>query len=278
MPELPEVETIARQLASRIVGGKVATVQALWPKSLIGRGIPIEALIGQRVASVARRGKVLILTFDGGVSALVHLRMTGQLLYEKAGAYSQSRVMRALVYFDDGSRLVFNDQRKFGSITVLPTDEVPNDSLLSRMGVEPLGPDFSAAVLAEALSRHPQQAIKATLLDQTTVAGIGNIYADEILFSSGINPQTRSGDLSDAQVSQLARSIIEILTEGIAAGGSSMRDYIDAGGEAGKYLDRARVFGRTGKPCVACDAVITKTRVAGRGTHFCPVCQVEPRT
>jgi formamidopyrimidine-DNA glycosylase len=276
MPELPEVETIASQLAKRVVGRRVTAIQALWHKSLVGRGVDAETLIGRRITAVTRRGKVVIINFDGGVSVLVHLRMTGQLLYEGKGTHSQSRMTRALVHFDDGSRLVFNDQRKFGSMTVVPTSEVGNDPLLSRMGPEPLGRDFSAAALKVALARHPQQSVKATLLDQTTVAGIGNIYADEILFSSGIHPQTHGGDLSDTQVARLARSIVEILTEGIATGGASMRDYVNADGETGRYLDQARVFGRTGLPCLVCGAAVVKTRVAGRGTHFCPVCQAAP--
>jgi formamidopyrimidine-DNA glycosylase len=276
MPELPEVETIASQLGRRLVGKRVAAVQALWPKSLVGREVAVESLVGRRITAVTRRGKVVIINFSGGVSVLVHLRMTGQLLYEETGARGKSRMTRALVNFDDGSRLVFNDQRKFGSMTAVPTSEITSDPLLSRMGPEPLGRDFNAAVLKAALSRHPHQAVKATLLDQTTVAGIGNIYADEILFSSGIHPQTRSGDLNDAQVSRLAQSIADILAEGITAGGASMRDYVDADGEAGKYLDRARVFARTGLPCRVCGTAIVKTRVAGRGTHLCPVCQVEP--
>ena len=275
MPELPEVETITGQLARLVVGKKVASVQALWPKSLIGRGVNIEALIGRRITAVTRRGKVVIITLDGGVSILVHLRMTGQLLYEE-GARVQSRMTRALVNFEDATRLVFNDQRKFGSMTVVPTSAVGSDPLLSRMGPEPLGADFDAVVLRAALARHPRQAIKATLLDQATVAGIGNIYADEILFSSGIHPETRSGDLNDGQVVQLAQSIIAILAEGIATGGATMRDYVDVGGAAGKYLDQARVFGRTGLACVACGGPIVKTRVAGRGTHLCPICQVAP--
>lgn len=276
MPELPEVETIASQLASRVVDRQVSAVQALWSKSLVGRGVDAEALIGHRVTSVTRRGKVIIINFDGALSALVHLRMTGQLIYEPESAHSQTRMTRAVIHLDNKSRLVFNDQRKFGSITVLPTSEVSSDSLLSTMGPEPLSRDFNAAVLRAALARHPRQAIKATLLDQTTVAGIGNIYADEILFSSGIHPQTRSGDLDVAQVARLARSIVEILTEGIAAGGASMRDYVDAGGKAGEYLDRARVFGRTGLPCAVCGTPVAKIRVAGRGTHLCPVCQAAP--
>ena len=264
MPELPEAETISRQLAHRIVGRRVLTVQALWPKSLVGRGVSTDELVGRTIESVTRRGKVIIINLDAGLSVLVHLRMTGQLIHE------------AVVLLDDGSRLVFNDQRKFGSMTVLPTSEIPNDPLISRMGPEPLSEGFSAAVLAARLAAHPRQAVKAALLDQTTIAGIGNIYADEILFSSGIHPATRCGDLSSAQVTTLAQNIVGILTEGIATGGSTMRDYVDATGEQGSYLDHARVFARTGLPCLVCATPIVKTRVAGRGTHLCPTCQPDP--
>jgi formamidopyrimidine-DNA glycosylase len=279
VPELPEAETISRQLAHRIVGRRVLTVQALWPKSLVGRGVSTDELVGRTIESVTRRGKVIIINLDAGLSVLVHLRMTGQLIHEAKGAHPQpraTRATRAVVLLDDGSRLVFNDQRKFGSMTVLPTSEIPNDPLISRMGPEPLSEGFSAAVLAARLAAHPRQAVKAALLDQTTIAGIGNIYADEILFSSGIHPATRCGDLSSAQVTTLAQNIVGILTEGIATGGSTMRDYVDATGEQGSYLDHARVFARTGLPCLVCATPIVKTRVAGRGTHLCPTCQPDP--
>jgi formamidopyrimidine-DNA glycosylase len=207
--------------------------------------------------------------------------MTGQLLLEPAGGSGppgpDTSATRVVLDLDDGSRLVFNDQRKFGRIVVLPTADVPRDPLLARMGPEPLDGGFDPAMLAAGLRRHPGLRVKSALLDQGVVAGIGNIYADEALWHAGLHPERRSGTLRAPVVRALHAGIVTVLTEGVARGGSTMRDYRDARGERGGYLEVAAVYGRTGLPCRRCGTPIVKTTVVGRGTHVCPSCQTAPR-
>ena len=186
MPELPEVETIRRQLETDLLGRSVAAIETRWPKSLTGRGLDPAALLGRPVTRIWRRGKVLGIDAEGGVSVLVHLRMTGQLLMESVESDSQVSMgdspTRVILHLGDAARLVFNDQRKFGRIVVLPSTDVADDPLIARMGPEPLEAGFDAEVLGAILSRRPGLRLKAALLDQSVVAGIGNIYADEVLW------------------------------------------------------------------------------------------------
>ena len=281
MPELPEVETIRRQLGAWLVGRSFVAVESRWPKSLTGRGVDVAAVTGRPVTGTRRRGKVLVIDLGGDVSVLVHLRMTGQLLVEPTGAGRPSALetsaTRVVFDVDDGSRILFNDQRKFGRIVVLPTDEVSADPLLARMGPEPLDAGFDAALLAAGLRRHPGLRVKSALLDQGVVAGVGNIYADEALWHAGIHPERRSGTLRAPAVRDLREGIVAVLSEGVLRGGSTLRDYVDTRGGRGGYLEVAAVYGRTGKPCRRCDTPIVKTTVVGRGTHLCPSCQTAPR-
>ncbi|HEY5108103.1 MAG TPA: bifunctional DNA-formamidopyrimidine glycosylase/DNA-(apurinic or apyrimidinic site) lyase [Acidimicrobiales bacterium] len=278
MPELPEVETIRRQLDDMLPGRSVTATETRWHKSLTGRGIEIGAVLGLPVTRVWRRGKVLGIDLDGGVSVLVHLRMTGQLLLGAAGAPPpESTATRVVLDLDDGSRLLFNDQRKFGRMVVLPTADVPDDPLLARMGPEPLGEGFDVDTLGAVLRRHPGLRLKSALLDQGAVAGIGNIYADEALWQAGLHPERRCGAVRRPGVEALRDGIVSVLSEGVARGGSTLRDYVDARGERGGYLEVAAVYGRTGQPCRRCGTAIVKTTVVGRGTHVCPSCQVAPR-
>jgi formamidopyrimidine-DNA glycosylase len=281
VPELPEVETIRRQLDTHLVGRSVSSAETRWHKSLTGRGIEPTAMLQRPVVRVWRRGKVLGIDADGGVSVLVHLRMTGQLLIESVTADGPSPrdtpATRVVLDLDDGSRLFFNDQRKFGRMVVLPTTDVPADPLLARMGPEPLEVGFDADVLSAGLRRHPGLQLKAALLDQGVVAGIGNIYADEALWQAGLHPERRCGAVRRPGFEALQVGIVTVLSEGVARGGSTLRDYVDAKGDRGGYLEVANVYGRTGQPCPRCGTSVIKTRVVGRGTHLCPSCQVAPR-
>ena len=282
MPELPEVETIRRQLGPVLTGRSVVGLRSTWPKSLTGRGIGPESLTGRVFREAWRRGKVLGLDLEGGVTLLVHLRMTGQLLFDPADPegppVEESSATRVVLDLDDGSRLVFNDQRKFGRLVVLPTAEVDREPLLARMGPEPLAPGFDAAVLAAGLARHPGLRLKSALLDQSVVAGVGNIYADEALWHAGLHPERRCGALRRPDASALRDGIVTVLSEGVARNGSTLRDYVDSRGGRGGYLEVAAVYGRTGLPCRRCGTPVVKTTVGGRGTHLCPVCQRAPRT
>ena len=281
MPELPEVETIRRQLDVLLVGRSVVDLRSTWAKSLTGRGVASAAVLGRPVAGVWRRGKVLGLDLEGGVSVLVHLRMTGQLLLDSAdatgGPLEETSATRVVFDLDDGSRLIFNDHRKFGRLVVLPSSDVAADPLLARMGPEPLEESFDTRALSQGLRRHPGLRLKTALLDQGVVAGVGNIYADEALWQAGLHPERRCGTLTRPAVVALHAGIVTVLTEGVARGGSTMRDYLDARGERGGYLDVAAVYGRSGQPCLRCGTVVAKSTVGGRGTHFCPVCQRAPR-
>lgn len=271
MPELPEVETIRRQLDAALPGRRLVGIEASWPKTLEGRGMPAAGANGLRVSEVARRGKVLIIALGDEAALLVHLRMTGQLLLDEGGRL-EGPMTRAVIHLDRGA-LVFNDQRKFGRIVVTPAQLVDADPLLARMGPEPLASDFDGSALHRQLGRHRSLSIKAALLDQSTIAGIGNIYADEVLFCAGIHPSTPCDQLGVGDIDRLADSIIGVLQRSIDAGGSTMRDYRDATGAQGGYLEEAQVFGRTDERCRRCPTKIVKTRVAGRGTHLCPQCQ-----
>lgn len=275
MPELPEVETIRAQLDEQLAGRRITSFEASWAKSLSGRGIDLAELVGRRIEGASRRGKVLIISLEGGVSLLVHLRMTGQLLIEAAGQDLSGPHSRVTVGLDDG-RLVFNDQRKFGRIVAVETSEVGADPLIARMGPEPLDEGFDGSLLLPRLRRHRGLMVKPALLDQSVVAGVGNIYADEILFSAAVHPARRVAGLSKATIWAIAEATTEVLSRGVAAGGSTLRDYVDADGSRGRYLDEALVVGRSGLPCRRCGTPVEKIAVAGRGTHLCPSCQPAP--
>jgi len=271
MPELPEVETIRRQLDHALAGRRVVDADASWAKTLVGRGASVEDLRGRAIRRVRRRGKVLVLDLEGQLALLVHLRMTGQLLL-RDDADEVGPQTRCVITLDRGA-LVFNDQRKFGRIVMLPGSLVEADPLLARMGPDALDDPLDASRLARRLSRHRSLSVKAALLDQSTIAGIGNIYADEVLCRAGLHPARRCDSLVADDHERLADAIGRTLEAALAAGGSTMRDYRDATGSVGSYLDRAVAFGRTGAPCRTCATPITKIRVAGRGTHLCPSCQ-----
>lgn len=287
MPELPEVETVRRGLQRLIVGKTTAkATQYDSPKSFPNAPADVEQfLIGARVVAVHRRAKVLIADLSSEYSLVIHLKMTGQLVYRGeqnfgAGHPNDSligelpdRSTRVLIDFTDGSKLFFNDQRKFGWIRLLPTVEVPAIDFMVKVGPEPLSDDFTATQFVLRLQRRKNTTIKAAILDQTVLAGIGNIYADESLFMARIHPSTRVKDVPEQQLHALYGAIREVLTLSIEQGGSTDKNYVDAEGKRGSYLRFAKVFRREGQPCLVCGTNIIKTRVAGRGTHSCPRCQ-----
>jgi formamidopyrimidine-DNA glycosylase len=288
MPELPEVETVRLGLSAFLPGRTVARVEHNWDKSFpISETDVAQFLLGATVTVVARRAKVLLIELDSKYTLVIHLKMTGQLVFRGkqgehfgAGHPSNSligelpdRSTRVIVTFTDGSNLFFNDQRKFGWIRLLPTAEVPQIDFFKKVGPEPLSTDFTWQVLRGRLQRRPNTNIKAALLDQTVIAGIGNIYADESLWGAKIHPQTVVRDLKDAKIKQLYEAMTAVLRLAIEKGGSTDRNYVNAEGKRGSYLHFASVFRREGQPCPRCGTTIIKTRVAGRGTHLCPHCQ-----
>lgn len=288
MPELPEVETVKRGLAGLLPGRRVKGVWHDFPKSFPNSEEDVEAfLIGARILEVKRRAKALLIELDSRYSLVIHLKMTGQLVFVAndasarfgAGHPSDSliaelpvKATRVILDLGD-SKLYFNDQRKFGWMRLLPTAEVPNIDFFKKIGPEPLSAEFTAADFTQRLKRRANTTIKAALLDQSVVAGVGNIYADESLFAARIHPATRVRDVPTFKLKKLFDELQAVLRLSIEKGGSSDRNYVDAEGRKGTYLGFARVFRREGQPCLRCGTTIEKHRVAGRGTHICPRCQ-----
>ena len=267
MPELPEVETIRAQLAPRLEGRTFSRVEILDPRLTRPHDLfeVMEELEGDRVGSVERRGKYLLLRLESGLSLLVHLRMTGSF------GFTPTSHERAVLELDDGSRLAYRDVRRFGTWLVLEDAQL-EPYLATKNGPEPLGSRFTASWLGQRLAvrRAP---LKAVLLDQRVVAGLGNIYADEALWRSRLNPLRPANDVTPAEGARLHRSIRAALRAGIDRQGSTLSDYRTPEGNSGAMQDEFRVYGRDGEPCPRCGATISKTRVGGRGTWFCPHCQ-----
>ena len=290
MPELPEVETVRRGLAELLPGRVVARVTAFdSPKSLPNAPADVEQfLYGARVTAVRRRAKVLMIDLDTQYSLVIHLKMTGQLIFRGVQSFAgghpndsligelPDRSTRVQVDFVDGSRLFFNDQRKFGWVKLLPTDEVKNLPFMQKVGPEPLDPQTRAEDFIQRIRRRQNSMIKPAFLDQAVIAGVGNIYADEALWAAQIHPQTRVKNVSDQQLNTLFNELRQILQLSIDQGGSTDKNYVDAEGRKGNYLTFAHVFRREGQACHRHpDQEIIKLKVGGRGTHVCPVCQVE---
>lgn len=277
MPELPEVETVRRQLQPLIAGRQIAGFRLMPGAERLLRGrsaFEIDSqLRGSVFATVQRRGKYLGLNLDTEQVIVVHLRMTGSLRF-RAGGHEEEPFTRAVFDLDRGDQLRFVDVRKFGTIDLVDRME----EALPELGPEPLSDDFTPESMWHAL-RGRQQPIKAALLDQRNIAGIGNIYADEALFLSRLNPEAPAGSLRPAERRALHAAIRQTLRDGVTHGGASFRDYTDVDGAEGEQQYFVRVFRRTDEPCDECDATIRRIVVGGRATHFCPKCQpVRQRT
>lgn len=314
MPELPEVETVKRGLSRLIVRKSIISADSDNPKSFPNSKQDIKSfLIGSKVKGVRRRAKVLIIDLSTKYSLVVHLKMTGQLVFINknvedrrsnmegsqspiansqisiasdevrfgAGHPNDSLVgklpdksTRVEITFSDGSKLFFNDQRKFGWMRLLPTEEIINLPFMQKVGPEPLDDTFTPADFIARFKRRSRTSIKAALLDQSVIAGVGNIYADESLWGAKIHPKRIVGDVSDTELVVLYKEVRDVMNLSIEKGGSTNRNYVDAEGKKGIYMDFARVFRREGLECPRCGAQIIKFKAAGRGTHVCPVCQV----
>ena len=271
MPELPEVETIRCDLHPRVCGRTITAVR-ITPDAvpLVDGASPADferRLKGRRIEGLSRRGKYLILHLSGGLHLVVHLRMTGALLHRDAAAPAE-RYLRAVLALDDGTELRFTDLRKLGRLRLVAHP----DEAVGRLGPEPLDARFTAAALRQAIGKR-RAPIKAVLLDQRALAGLGNIYADEALFAARIHPLRRADTLTEAENRRLHRSIRRVLRDALENRGASFRDYVDGGGREGRHQFHVKVFRRTGQPCYVCRATIERIRLGGRGTHFCPRCQ-----
>lgn len=288
MPELPEVETVRAGLAHLIVNRKIQLVEHDTPKSFPNSEADVKKfLFGATIIGVRRRAKVLLIDLSSQYTLVIHLKMTGQLVFRNksisfgAGHPNDSlvgalldRSTRVIFSFSDGSTLFFNDQRKFGWVKLLPTLEVPNIDFMRKVGPEPLEEDFSPEQFTERFQRRPNTSIKAALLDQTVVAGVGNIYADESLWAARIHPLALVKNISKIQFHSLYKELRSVMNLSISKGGSTDRNYVNAEGRRGSYIEFANVFRREGQECKRCGSIIVKMRAAGRGTHVCPRCQV----
>jgi len=321
MPELPEVETVRRGLERLIVGKRIESVSHDFDKSFPNAPSDVAAFLeGAHIKSISRRAKVLIIDLDTDYSLVIHLKMTGQLVFIKdelvtsnqssvtsdrkklttenlslatnepevrfgAGHPTDSlvgelpdRSTRVAFTFEDGSKLFFNDQRKFGWVRLYPTLEVPNIDFMKRVGPEPLDEAFTAKYFIQRMRKRDGTTVKAALLDQSVIAGVGNIYADESLWGACLHPSLRVRDIRDARLKTLYSELKEVLELAIEKGGSTDKNYVNAEGKKGSYIDFARVFRREGLTCPRHpDVIIEKSRVASRGTHTCPVCQPKPK-
>ncbi len=272
MPELPEVEIIRRQMEEELYGARVEEVKVLLPRLVKHPSISgyRRGLKGKAVLGVRRRGKYLILEVEGGRELVFHLGMTGSFVFSSPGA-ERPRHTHLVFRLHDGRELLYVDPRTFGETALVPAGDYRSLPGLRDMGPEPVGSDFTCDRLREALRGKCR--LKAALLDQSRLAGIGNIYADESLHRAGINPLRRLDELTGEEVARLHHAIREVLHEAIRRGGSSVSDYVDLRGERGDYQESHRVYRRAGEPCLRCGTTICRARVAGRSTYFCPHCQ-----
>jgi formamidopyrimidine-DNA glycosylase len=275
MPELPEVETVRRQLAPRLEGRMLVVYRVSDPRWTAPRA-PNEVLgplVGRRVEALRRRGKYLIAAFEDELFLLMHLRMTGNLLYD---AEPSAPYTRAIMGFDDEHTLSFVDPRRFGTGWLLAGEPELDAYLGARLGVEPFSEAFTGEHL-HALARGSRTPVKAFLLDQRRIAGVGNIYADEALFRAKVHPLRQAGRLSRGQWGLLRDTVREALQEGIDSGGATIDDFRDLDGARGSFQDRFLIHGGADKPCPACGGPVRKLLAAGRGTYVCERCQPRPR-
>jgi formamidopyrimidine-DNA glycosylase len=271
MPELPEVETYARSLGRTLVGRRVASVRLVF-RPLLRTGSPrsLARLAGRKVESVGRRGKYLIVRFEGGRSLAFHLKMTGGFLFVPKGTRPDKSTRLVLTFRGPGPDLHFRDTRKFGRLYLLRSTEVGRFPAIARLGPEPLELGFEDFAR---LLRGRRGRLKSLLLNQEFLAGVGNIYADESLFRARLHPLRRARGLKPDEARRLWESIRHILRRAIRRGGSSIRDYADSEGRRGRFQESHRVYGRRGEPCFGCRGRIVREVIGGRASFFCPSCQ-----
>ena len=290
MPELPEVETVVRGLRPILTNQLIKSIATDRAASLIGEKTDLdEFVIGAKIETIRRRAKLIIIDLDSQHSLVVHLKMTGQLVYAKDGAELKERfgaghpspsligdlpdkTTRVVIDLQSNSKLFFNDGRKFGWMKLIKTDEIDQADFYKKLGPDVF--DTSPAQFLQRLAGR-SKTIKACLLDQTIIAGCGNIYADESLWMSSIHPSQSVASLDKEQLTGLLENLKKVIQESLDSGGSTTRNYIDAFGRRGKYLDFARVYGRMNKPCRRCSTLIEKIKVAGRSSSHCPSCQIK---
>jgi len=273
MPEMPEVETIRRVLAKRVVGQTIQAVDIRlprlikWPNSAEFAGL----VTGRIITALERRGKYLIFRLDAALLLVVHLRMTGRLLYHTPDM-EYDKYTHIVFRFLNEDALLYADTRTLGTLYVLPPAQLWRINGLATLGPEPLSQEFTGAYFVNLLATHRGK-IKGLLLNQKYIGGLGNIYVDESLVLAGIHPERVACSLAEDEMLRLYKAINEVIADGIEHGGTTVRDYRDSEGKSGTHQHHLRVYGRKNQPCLLCGTLISKTEVAGRGTHYCPYCQ-----
>ncbi len=272
MPELPEVETIKRSLEKKLLGTVITEVKIYLPKviRLQTQNAFIQQIAGKKIIGLGRRGKYLLIHLSENLTLVIHLRMTGRLVYTPP--CTPEKHTHAVFVLDSGFELHFNDTRQFGKIILSPSNELDAVPGLKDLGIEPLDENFDKNVFRRDLRRRRAK-IKSLLLDQTFIAGLGNIYVDEALHRARINPQRIAASLKPREVTNLYHAIRKVLREGIKNRGTTFRDYVDGDGRMGNYQGLLRVYSREGQPCLNCETEIKRMKLSGRSSYFCPRCQ-----
>lgn len=276
MPELPEVQTIVDELNDEITGKTIERVEVRLPKMFQGE---TSQIMGQKIGKVQRRAKLIVVRLSCDNLA-IHLKMSGQLFFIPPGENQtragerEGKFTHVIFYFSDQSRLLFNDMRQFGYIKVLDNEKLAT-LLTDGYGIEPVDPEFTVGKLKDLIRSHPSMRMKALLTDQTIIAGIGNIYADEALWEAKISPLTRATALTDSEIKSLHAGIRKVLEDALEYHGTSMDTYRRTDGEKGEYEAHRKVYRRNGQPCPRCGTTIKRITVGGRGTYFCPKEQIE---
>ncbi len=277
MPELPEVETIRSQLDKLLAGKKIAKVQVGLPKMVkLSLAQFKKIVVGAKIKKVLRRAKILVFELSNGWSMLIHLKLSGRLIFRQKGealGKEDKKWNHLLWHFSDKSQLFHNDLRQFGYVKLIKTQELADFFKKEKLGPEPLEKDFTFDDFLVILKRRPRAKIKQFLLDQKNIVGIGNIYSDEILFLAGVHPLRRVSDLNPVEAKKIFEGIKNILAEALKLRGTSDDLYLDARGEKGEYVPRLKVYGREGEKCKKCSGVISRLKINGRSAHFCPKCQ-----
>lgn len=285
MPELPEVEVVKMGLESQVLGKVFQSIEVRMPKICVNPAAEVQdTLAGQAMTEVSRRAKYLLIHFETHV-ILVHLRMTGQVMvqlpdaelktlpftYYRRDTDTVDKHVHVILNFEDGSRILYRDIRQFGRLEMLAKAHIAQHKALQKLGVEPLGENFTLSHLKTLLQSKRQ--MKPLLLDQSKIAGLGNIYVDEALFQAGIKPRREARSLKAKEVKKLHEAIPQILRKAIAAGGTTLSDYMHVDGSKGKHQEELLVYGRTGQPCVTCGRELIRDIIAQRSTHYCGHCQ-----
>ncbi|CAJ1185232.1 Formamidopyrimidine-DNA glycosylase [Companilactobacillus paralimentarius] len=273
MPEMPEVETVRRSLIAQVKGRKITHVEIRYPDLITGDVDQfVEFVTGATISDVGRRAKFLLIHLDNGYTIISHLRMEGKYRIS-ADPSAIDKHSHAIFTLDNGQKMIYNDVRKFGRMQLWNTDELSENKSLKKLGPEPLSTEFTFQNLKPRVMRHHKD-IKTVLLDQSVMSGLGNIYVDEVLWQVKLHPETPANHLSDEDIQKIIEASNQEMDKGIAAGGSSIRTYVDATGHKGNMQNNLKVYGKEGTPCPRCGTEIVKIKVGGRGTHFCPKCQV----